>query len=274
MTGESSYFRKRFFGGFNREDVVEYISKVAKERNELATELEKANKDMQALRDEIQATADENATLKRESVRVAQEAQIAADRYKAETLDSIKSAIESLEVSLDDLRHKVGLSTTGICAELNSAITTISSMPNILEYTGNKIGSIKAELDIERATVPAAAESCIDGACDYSGYAGCMEEGASIIDDSPPLYEVTPVSSEPPAAPEAESAPEELFTPEEPVISEAPFVQEEQSAPEAPVTPHDSEYKSPSDDFFNLWATPAADNPAPDNEITDVSPDE
>ncbi|MCL2366886.1 MAG: hypothetical protein FWC75_07570 [Oscillospiraceae bacterium] len=34
MSGEVNFFRKRFFGGFNRDDVVEYISNLAQERNE------------------------------------------------------------------------------------------------------------------------------------------------------------------------------------------------------------------------------------------------
>ena len=42
MTGEIRFFRKRFFGGFNREDVINYIAMIAQERNELLAAKEKA----------------------------------------------------------------------------------------------------------------------------------------------------------------------------------------------------------------------------------------
>ena len=55
MTGEINYFRKRFFGGFNREDVVSYIARVAKERNALAIAKDKAENDLHLLASEVDA---------------------------------------------------------------------------------------------------------------------------------------------------------------------------------------------------------------------------
>ena len=49
MTGEIKFFRKRFFGGFNREDVVSYIASMAQERNALADAKDKAEDDVREL---------------------------------------------------------------------------------------------------------------------------------------------------------------------------------------------------------------------------------
>ena len=53
MKGEKEFFRKRFFGGFNREDVIKYIAKIADERNEALAAKEKAEQDSRALADEV-----------------------------------------------------------------------------------------------------------------------------------------------------------------------------------------------------------------------------
>jgi len=53
MKGEKEFFRKRFFGGFNRNDVIKYIAKIAEERNEAIAAKEKAEKNARALAEEI-----------------------------------------------------------------------------------------------------------------------------------------------------------------------------------------------------------------------------
>ena len=53
MKGEKEYFRKKVFGGFNRDDVIKYIARIADERNEAIAAKEKAQKDAKALADEI-----------------------------------------------------------------------------------------------------------------------------------------------------------------------------------------------------------------------------
>ena len=53
MVGEKEFFRKRFFGGFNRNDVIKYIAKIAEERNEAIAAKEKAEKEARALAEEL-----------------------------------------------------------------------------------------------------------------------------------------------------------------------------------------------------------------------------
>jgi len=53
MEGEREFFRKKVFGGFNREDVVKYIAKIANERNEALAAKVKAEKKAQVLAEEV-----------------------------------------------------------------------------------------------------------------------------------------------------------------------------------------------------------------------------
>jgi len=53
MEGEKVYFRKKVFGGFNREDVISYIAKIAEERNDAHAGKYKAEKKAQMLAEEV-----------------------------------------------------------------------------------------------------------------------------------------------------------------------------------------------------------------------------
>ena len=53
MTGEINYFRKRFFGGFNKKDVTDYIVKAAQERNALEAANDIAKDEVRALKDAL-----------------------------------------------------------------------------------------------------------------------------------------------------------------------------------------------------------------------------
>jgi hypothetical protein len=66
MKGEIEFFRKRFFGGFNRDDVVKYISKLAQERNESRIALERAEKDARNLARMLEAKEKELTLLRAE----------------------------------------------------------------------------------------------------------------------------------------------------------------------------------------------------------------
>jgi cell division septum initiation protein DivIVA len=44
IQGEITFFRKRFIGGFNRDDVIAYIRKMAQEKDELTEQIEELRK--------------------------------------------------------------------------------------------------------------------------------------------------------------------------------------------------------------------------------------
>ena len=53
MEGEIARFRKKFFGGFNNDDVVAYIAELSRERNENIAARERAESKVQELQDEV-----------------------------------------------------------------------------------------------------------------------------------------------------------------------------------------------------------------------------
>ena len=55
MQGEIQFIKKQIFGGFNRKDVVDYIAKMAKERNEAREACEEATAKVEELTAEIEA---------------------------------------------------------------------------------------------------------------------------------------------------------------------------------------------------------------------------
>ena len=54
MKGEKVFFRKKLFGGFNRDDVVTYIAKIAGERNEAIKAKESAEDEVRKLTRKLQ----------------------------------------------------------------------------------------------------------------------------------------------------------------------------------------------------------------------------
>jgi len=65
MAGEIIHFRKRFIGGFNRDDVVAYISKVSTARNEAI----EANEESQAKIEKLNELISENCMKREETER-------------------------------------------------------------------------------------------------------------------------------------------------------------------------------------------------------------
>jgi len=68
VSGEKEFFRKRFFGGFNREDVIKYIAGLAEERNEALAAKERAEKKARALAEEVKKLRGETAGTRSEPV--------------------------------------------------------------------------------------------------------------------------------------------------------------------------------------------------------------
>ena len=66
MKGEVEFFRKKFIGGFNRKDVVSYITKLANERNESRDGKEKAEADSRTLAAEVTSLRAELEIAKKE----------------------------------------------------------------------------------------------------------------------------------------------------------------------------------------------------------------
>ena len=181
MTGEIEFFRKRFVGGFNRQDVVNYISKLAQERNDYRDAKEKAEQDIHALNDYI-------ATLRIEVDAAKKEAREGRE-YKVTALEAALGTFSKLEAQFGDLCGKLETTSQGIYAELDKARDTVAALPAVLAQAGDGIKELQAACKAERDAVAgfSAADSdagdVVTGAdsADVSGFAGtgaeeCTEE--------------------------------------------------------------------------------------------------
>ena len=86
MQGEIQFIKKQIFGGFNREDVVAYIAKMAKERNEAREACKEATIKLEALNEEIKVLKLELLELENSKIVI----DVAEDR------DSLQDEVEHL----------------------------------------------------------------------------------------------------------------------------------------------------------------------------------
>jgi len=138
MTGEINYFRKRFIGGFNRQDVVDYVAKLAKERNALRAERDKAVQDAGVLANEV-------AALRLEL----EEARRSTNESKLEALQSASRTFTELENAFEALRGEIDKTAADVCEELDLARGAIASVPRVLDRAGERFSELHAALDEE-----------------------------------------------------------------------------------------------------------------------------
>jgi len=159
MAGEINYFRKRFLGGFNRQDVVEYISKLAKERNESTAAKEKAENEAKKLsgeivllKSEIEAAKDKlvKANTKAEAARlVAEEARREAKAYKNEALEAAIKTFSGFQEALEKVNAGIRSTITGLCDEIESARSAVATVPSVLDDAAGKLEEFRAKLAAE-----------------------------------------------------------------------------------------------------------------------------
>jgi chromosome segregation ATPase len=136
MTGEIKFFRKRFIGGFNRQDVVDYIAELAQQRDENLALKQKAEQDTRALEAEI-------LSLRREC----EEAKRQAEGYKSEVLKAAQKTLVDFEDSFEKLCAGFEEEAAGICAQLETARNIIAIVPGALKEAGTKFSSLTALLN-------------------------------------------------------------------------------------------------------------------------------
>ena len=136
MTGEIKFFRKRFIGGFNRQDVVDYIAILAKERDANLALKEKAQKDAQKLVDEI-------ALLRYER----DEARRLVDEYKSEVLDAARRTLSEFEASFEAICTGFEEESVNICEQLEAAQSIIALFPSAIKEAGSRFSGLRKLLD-------------------------------------------------------------------------------------------------------------------------------
>ena len=142
MTGEIKFFRKRFIGGFNRQDVIDYITELAQERDKNLALKEKAQQDVRALASVV-------ASLKNER----DEARRLANEYKAEVLDAARKTLAEFEGSFEKLCVGFEEESANICAQLEAARNIIAIVPGALKEAGSKFSELRTLLDEETHSI-------------------------------------------------------------------------------------------------------------------------
>ena len=143
MTGESNYFRKSFIGGFNREDVVDYITELARERNELAEAKAKAESDVQRLTHEIEILHAETEQTKRKL----------EEEYtqKSSVLRAAGYIFSEFEAEFNAMRIEMEAAASGVFAELEKARGSVSKIPTILKQVRERFDGLRAEFDKDKS---------------------------------------------------------------------------------------------------------------------------
>jgi len=136
MNGEIKFFRKRFIGGFNRKDVIDYIANVAQERDRNLALKEKAEQETRDLVNTIVA-------LKRER----DEARLQANGYKSEVLKAARKTLEEFEASFGNLCTGFEEESANICAQLEAARNIIAILPGALKKAGETFSGLRVLLE-------------------------------------------------------------------------------------------------------------------------------
>lgn len=134
MAGEISYFRKRFLGGFNREDVIDYIEKLAQERNKLQAEKTAAEQRLMQLSGELE-------TLRRE-IEEARRTEFEDRENKIAAVIAALRTFADLETTLSDLSQDVFKISERAREEFGAARKNIAELPTILEQADRRFAEI------------------------------------------------------------------------------------------------------------------------------------
>ena len=142
MTGEINSFRSSFFGGFNRDDVVAYIAKLAQERNELEAAKDKAENEARALTQEIEALRSETEVTR----------QALSEDYErfANTFESAGQVFAEYEEVFKELCKEIGMAAERANAEIKNVDEITARMPSMLASAGERFGELRSAFDEDR----------------------------------------------------------------------------------------------------------------------------
>ena len=166
---DSGTFRSKLFGGFDRNDVANYIEKLAAERNDYIVECRDLEVKVQDLSDEIERlkaefteqlssqekaheeqieelTADYENKLA-EAEKAVREAEQRAEEKRTAELDAAKAVLDELLGSFGDAESDTRLLLDRIGADLAEAGKKLEKMPDVLTSSKDRLTEIRQKLD-------------------------------------------------------------------------------------------------------------------------------
>ena len=141
MTGEINSFRSSFFGGFNRGDVVDYIAKLAQERNELEEARNKAEDSARLLALEVEELRKQTEDTRRS---------LEEDRERMTgTFEAVGNAFAEYEAAFRELCSEIGIVAETLSAEVKSASEITARMPSVIARAAERFGELRSQFDAD-----------------------------------------------------------------------------------------------------------------------------
>ena len=139
MAGEVNFFRKRFFGGFNREDVVGYIAKLSQERNALEAAKVKAENEVLTLKREIEELRIESG----EETRLLKENL----EKKMAVFEAAGLSFSEFEAAFGDLCSDIERVAENAIAELKSTGDAVGKLRPMLANAAERFSELRSEFE-------------------------------------------------------------------------------------------------------------------------------
>lgn len=136
MEQEKGNFRGRVFGGFDRQDVIDYIESLATERNSLSRENQALQERLWELEERASAPAGESDSAS------GQRQEICA------ALEEARELLRSVKREYDALCADVKINATQAEGELMTISTRLSGIQAALGSAGEKLEEIGSRLEI------------------------------------------------------------------------------------------------------------------------------
>jgi len=142
MSGEIKNFKHKIIGGFDQNDVIDYITDLAAQRNSY----EEENGVLKTELDEIRQKLSQSETELQDALRQITEVKVTA-------LSDASSALSDLEGKFDNVRSDMEVTVAHIKSELSKIGDTLSLMSSVLDTTGKRFSELHGIVDEEKSAI-------------------------------------------------------------------------------------------------------------------------
>ena len=138
---ENTKFKTRVVGGFDKSDVVNYIKKLASERNELKKAYEESEEKFELLSEQLEETATRNT----DAIEKAKVLAIEVEEYKQHKINTLENLSE-LENAIAAVNENIKVAFERAHTELLVACNTLAEISPMLEKSFRQFEEIRANI--------------------------------------------------------------------------------------------------------------------------------
>ena len=124
MSGEIKIFKRELVGGFDRQDVIEYIEQQAREKQRIKQESEAAHGEIKELRQQVQELDEE------------------VKNVKAQAINETEAALLELTEAYNAVKFDIDTITGNIKNELALVEAAIARLSGVVERTSAKLSDL------------------------------------------------------------------------------------------------------------------------------------